>query len=433
MSDYDYADDYYKGEIADDGVEIIDPGAPLFLETLLFCVCSLLALPIFVAIGNRRARLRRARKEWRNRGGDQYNLDTFVSDRSSFDEASADGCCGCNAIEEMLEVGDMGDIGCCIAMCDNQLAVPSVNDTSDNFVQPQHLGNESPRPSTEQYKRKRKSMSDIPYNNAFDESKRTRRHIPDDASFVRLAQQHSFSVGVDDEQHASVPPSDPPDPPSPKVKNNSPKVKKKKKKRLYKRAVKAVTKKQPIRPLSQTPLIPKVTFLDGGFYAPGNLRLHHQVLKSQLDIERRASKKRRKEKKAKSYVPPSIPTTNTAASLNRRVSFDQISVDTSTSSNHDDEEFVYDLDLVFGLQSPYHPNKRKKTWDHVVRIAKFDHESKRIVNLMAPYTSTALICNMFAIIDIAIISSVLGAESLSAFLVVEYFLRMVYKAVKGFT
>ncbi len=31
-------------DYADDDIEIIDPGAPLFLGTLLFCVCSFLAL-----------------------------------------------------------------------------------------------------------------------------------------------------------------------------------------------------------------------------------------------------------------------------------------------------------------------------------------------------------------------------------------------------
>ncbi|KAK1748526.1 hypothetical protein QTG54_000465, partial [Skeletonema marinoi] len=166
--------------------------------------------------------------------------------------------------------------------------------------------------------------------------------------------------------------------------------------------------------------------------------MHHQVLQSQLDRERRAAKKRKKAKKAKakSYVPPSIPTNETGSvDCKRRGSFDEsvLTRTSSCSSNLDDGEVVNDMDLVFGPQSPYHPTKRKDIWDHVVRIAKFDHESKRLVNLMAPYTLTALICNMFAIIDIAIISSVLGAESLSAFLVTGYFLSMVCKAAKGFT
>jgi hypothetical protein len=207
--------------------------------------------------------------------------------------------------------------------------------------------------------------------------------------------------------------------------------KKEKKKRYYKRAVRAITKKQPIRPLSQTQHVPKITFLDGGFYAPGNLRLHHQVLQFQLDRENQAAKKRRKEKKAKSsYVPPSIPTTKTDSCGG----FDHIITHDSTFSKVDDNKSVNGIeDLVFGDQSPYHPNKIKTIWDHVVRIAQFDHESKRLADLMFPYTFTALICNMFAIIGIAIISSVLGAESLSAYLVTGYFLSMVNTAAKGFT
>jgi hypothetical protein len=410
-------------DYADDDIEIIDPGAPLFLGTLLFCVCSFLALPIFVAIGNWRARLRRTRKSWHKRGQgqvDKYNLDTLATScRNSFDEVSDDGCCGCNAIEEMLEDdGGMGDLGCCI-LSDNQLAA-SNNEASDDFIQPQHLGNNC-------HTRKRKSMDDISCSIGLDESKRTRRQFSDDtSSCVSLAEHHSFSVGVDDVQHERV---------SPGVHDSSSLKMKKKKKRHYKRAVKAITKNQPIRPLSQTQHIPKITFLDGGFYAPGNLRLHHRVLQSQLDRENRAAKKRRKEKKAKSYVPPSIPTTMTEGfALDRCVSFDHMSAHKSFYNDVDDKESVNGIeDLVFGDQSPYHPNKMKDIWNHIVRIAKFDHEFKRLLLLMAPYTFTALICNMFAVTEIAIISSVLGAESLSAFLVTGYFLSMVNTAAKGFT
>jgi hypothetical protein len=388
--------------VDDDSVDIIDPGTPLFLGTLLFCVFSLLSLPIFVAIGNWRAGLRRPSKSWHNQGQfDKCNLDTLAVGKSSFDEISDDGCCGCFAFEGMLECERMGD--------NNQLTA-SNNKTSDDFIRT----------------RKRKSTDDIPFTFSvgLDESKRTRRHISDDMSCVSLARQHSFSIGVDDVQHERVTPGIH-DPYSLKMR------KKEKKKRYYKRAVRAITKKQPIRPLSQTQHVPKITFLDGGFYAPGNLRLHHQVLQFQLDRENQAAKKRRKEKKAKSsYVPPSIPTTKTDSCGG----FDHIITHDSTFSKVDDNKSVNGIeDLVFGDQSPYHPNKIKTIWDHVVRIAQFDHESKRLADLMFPYTFTALICNMFAIIGIAIISSVLGAESLSAYLVTGYFLSMVNTAAKGFT
>ena len=273
---------------------------------------------------------------------------------------------------------------------------------------------------------------DVSSGNALDEAKRTRRLLSDDidTSSAGVARQHSFSIGAHKHEDCKVTP----DPPSPQDKA-SPKAKgtRKKKKILFKRAIKAVTKKRLIQPLSQSQHIPKKSFLDGGFYAPGNLRLHHQILQSDLDRERRKEKKRRKRKKKdKSYVPPSVPATEAESSVNMRDnSFDQDSVFTSTSSNFDEE--VNDIDIMFGEQSPYHPKKRKYIWNHFVRMAKFDHESKRLVSLMAPYTLTALICNMFAIVEIALISSVLGAESLSAFLVTGYFLSMVYKAAKGFT
>ena len=225
-------------------------------------------------------------------------------------------------------------------------------------------------------------------------------------------------------------PPRPPDSPSPKFR---------KKKRLsykravnkYKRAVNAVTKKKPIRPLSQDANVPKVTFLDGGFYAPGNVRLHHQILQSQIDREHKLAKRRREEKKAaaKAYIPPTVD-------VHMSVSYDNTddkSVQTNVSSIGDEDVLTNDLDVVWGTNSPYHPSKRKQIWDAIVRIARFDHESKRLVKLMAPYTVTALVCNMFAIIDIAIISAMLGGEILSAYLVTGYFLSMAHQVSKGFT
>ena len=426
------SDDYYNAYV-DDGVtsNSIDPGAPLFLGTLSFCVGSLLVLPIFVAIGNRRARLRRARKEFESGGGRvDNNLNTTLSDDRSFsDQISVDGCHGCNTIEDILEDGGMIGGGCCISMMcdDDQLMADNVNEKSE-----QHVDNNFDNSLTERRNRKSKSVEDFSSGNALDEAKRTRRLLSDDidTSSAGVARQHSFSIGAHKHEDCKVTP----DPPSPQDKA-SPKAKgtRKKKKILFKRAIKAVTKKRLIQPLSQSQHIPKKSFLDGGFYAPGNLRLHHQILQSDLDRERRKEKKRRKRKKKdKSYVPPSVPATEAESSVNMRDnSFDQDSVFTSTSSNFDEE--VNDIDIMFGEQSPYHPKKRKYIWNHFVRMAKFDHESKRLVSLMAPYTLTALICNMFAIVEIALISSVLGAESLSAFLVTGYFLSMVYKAAKGFT
>ncbi len=446
--DYAYADDGDGQVVTDDGVQIVDPGAGLFVGTLLFCVCSLLVLPIFVAIGNRRARLRRARKEWdsgEQATGYNLNLDTTPTrsgnkNQNSYDEISADGCHGCNVVEDVLEKGDVNcgvedilesagmDCGaCCFPTCYDDPLESVIDGNTDNFVQEQDVDNNLPRSPEEQTMRKRKSTEDFTCSNdLLDESKRTRRHISDDTSCARLAEQPSFSIGNGaNDEYCNVTP----DPPS--VRKRQKTKKSPKRKKLYKRAVKAITKKQPIEPLSYSPRIPKKTFLDGGFYVAGNLRLHHQILQSQLDREHRAAKKRKKEKKAKPYIPPSIPITKADDyDFKRMRSFE--SVHTSTS-NIDEEEVVVDIDLVFGQESPYHPSKRKRTWDFVVRIAKFDHESKRLVNLMAPYTLTALACNMFAIIDIALISSVLGAEDLSAFLVTGYFLSMVYKAAKGFT
>ena len=405
------SDDYFDAYV-DDGVtsNSIDPGAPLFLGTLSFCVGSLLVIPIFVAIGNRRARLRRAKKEFESPGGRvDNNLNTTLSDDRNFsDQISVDGYHGCNAIEDILEDGGMVGGGCCISMMcdDDQLMTDNVNEKSE-----QHVDNNFDNSLTERRIRKSKSAEDFSSGNAFDEAKRTRR-----------AHKHEECKVTPD------PPPSPQDKASPEAKGT-----RKKKKILFKRAIKAVTKKRLIQPLSQSQHIPKKSFLDGGFYAPGNLRLHHQILQSDLDRERRKEKKRRKRKKKdKSYVPPSVPTTEAESSVNMRDnSFDQDSVYTSTSSNFDEE--VNDIDIMFGEQSPYHPKKRKYIWNHFVRMAKFDHESKRLVSLMAPYTLTALICNMFAIVEIALISSVLGAESLSAFLVTGYFLSMVYKAAKGFT
>lgn len=445
-------DDYFDvddgdGELTDDGVQIIDPGATLFLGTLLFCVSSLLILPIFVAIGNRRARLRRARKEWDSGEQEDYNLNSdttptsssSIKNQNSFDEISADGCHGCNVVEDILESGDMNcgvedilestgmDCGaCCFPMYYGDPLESIIDEKTDNFVQVQHVGNNLPRSPKEQIMRKRKSTDDITScNDLLDESKRTRRHISDETSCAREAEQPSLSIGngVDDECCNVTP-----DPPLSRKKKMTPKTKRKK---LFKTAVKAVTKKQPIEPLSQSLHIPKKSFLDGGFYAPGNLRLHHQILQSQLDREHRAAKKRRKEKKARPYIPPNIPITKTDDyDFKRMRSFESVH---RSTSNVDEEEGVVDIDLVFGQQSPYHPSKRKDTWDFFVRIAKFDHESKRLVSLMAPYTFAAFACNMFAIIDIALISSLLGAEELSAFLVTGYLLSMVYKAAKGFT
>lgn len=448
------AEDYVSvddgdGQITDDGVQIIDPGTGLFVGTLLFCVSSLLVLPIFVAIGNRRARLRRARKEWDS--GEQavsdykLNLETTPTrsgnkNQNSFDEISADGCHGCNVVEGILESGDMNsgvedilesagmDCGaCCFPMCYDDPLESVIDGETDNFVQEQRVDNNVPRSPEEQMMRKRKSTDDFTVSNdLLDESKRTRRHMSDDTSCARGAEQPSFSVGNSvDDKYCNVTP----DPAS--VRKRQKTKKSPKMKKLFKRAVKVVTKKQPTEPLSQLPHIPKKTFLDGGFYAPGNLRLHHQILQSQLDREHSAAKKRKKEKKAKHYIPPSIPITKADDYDFKRMRSFQ-SVHTSTS-NIDEEEVVIDMDLVFGQESPYHPSKRKRTRDFVVRIAKFDYESKRLVNLMAPYTLTALACNIFAIIEIALISSVLGAEDLSAFLVTGYFLSMVYKAAKGFT
>ena len=434
--DYVYADDGDgDGGMTDDAVQTINPGpdAPLFLGTLLFCVSSLLVLPIFVAIGNRRARLRRARKEWDSgeQAGYNLNLDTTPTssgnkNQNSFDEISADGCHGCNVVEDILESGGMDCGACCISMYYDDHLASAIDEQSDNFLQQQQVGNTMTRSPEEQIMRKRKSTDDFTCSIDLDESKRTRRYILDDTdtgtSCAREAEQPSFSIstGVDDECCNETP-----DLPSAR-KRKTPR-----KKKLFKRAVKAVMKKQPIEPLSHSLHIPRKSFLDGGFYAPGNLRLHHQILQSQLDREHRLAKKRKKEKKAKPYIPPSIPTSKTDDyEFNRVRSFD--SVHTSTS-NIDEEEVVADMDFVFGQQSPYHPNKWKDTWEFLVRIAKFDHESKRLVNLMAPYTFTALACNMFIVIDIALISSVLGAEDLSAFLVTGYFLSMIYKAAKGFT
>ena len=427
------SDDYYDAYYVDDGVtsNSIDPGAPLFLGTLSFCVGSLLVLPIFVEIGNRRARLRRAKKEFESGGGGRVdnNLNTTLSDdRSSSEQISVDGCHGCNTIEDVLEDGGIVGGGCCISMmCDDDQLADNVNEKLE-----QHVDNNFDNSLTERRIRKSKSAEDFSSGIALDEAKRTRRLLSDDidTSTAGIARQHSLISVAHKQEECKVTP----DPPSPQD-EASPEAKgtRKKKKILFKRAIKAVTKKRLIQPLSQSQHIPKKSFLDGGFYAPGNLRLHHQILQSDLDRERRKEKKRRKRKKKdKSYVPPSVPTTEAESSVNRRDnSFDQDSVYTSTSSNFDEE--VNDIDVMFGEQSPYHPKKRKYIWNPFVRMAKFDHESKRLVSLMAPYTLTALICNMFAIVEIALISSALGAESLSAFLVTGYFLSMVYKAAKGFT
>ena len=451
----------YTNTTDDDGA-IIDPGAPLFLGTLSFCVFSLLLLPIFIAIGNRRARLRRAQKLWSNQGqgsAANNNLDTLIAEKTSFDQYPSDGLCGCtDAVEDFLDK-DVADIAVCnnncFSMCNdkskesywtNNEIISSDNDevgcnncfsmcydppensqeiSAIRVHQPLHMNFQPPCTNTcTSPSRKRKSMDD----EGLEESKRTKRNsIHDSPCSIRLVKQPSFCVGTDE---GSMTPPRPPDSPSPNFK---------KKKRLsykravnkYKRAVNAVTKKKPIRPLSQDANVPKVTFLDGGFYAPGNVRLHHQILQSQIDREHKLAKRRREEKKAaaKAYIPPTVD-------VHMSVSYDNTddkSVQTNVSSIGDEDVLTNDLDVVWGTNSPYHPSKRKQIWDAIVRIARFDHESKRLVKLMAPYTVTALVCNMFAIIDIAIISAMLGGEILSAYLVTGYFLSMAHQVSKGFT
>jgi hypothetical protein len=395
----------YETNVGDE----VTTDASLFLGTLLFCVCCLLSLPIFIAIGDRRSRLRKAQ-------ADAFNLDTLVSFPSTCsDETSVDfsGCCGCNQIEEMLEgSNDTEDY----EGGNNHILIIS------NEREPQHLDLQD---SANSGSRKRKSNEEISVCVVLDESKRRKKKPIHDAIF-RLAEQPSFSIGLEVPQT----PGGYPEPPS---------LKAKKTKRLFKRAVKAITKKQPIRPLSQNPSsIPKTTFLDGGFYAQGNLRLHHQILQSQIDRENRSAKKRRKERETQSYVPPSDPsasvtTTAEDVGFNISVTFDNKRVPTMTPPNLHDEKLSSDLDFVWGRQSPYRSSKRKEIWEAVVRIAKCDHESSRLVTLMTPYLLTAFICNAFAIIDIAIISAVLGVEPVSAYLVTLGFLSMVCQASRGFT
>lgn len=467
MSDDDgwiYGDGYTNNTDADDDGAIIDPDAPLFLGTLSFCVCSLLLLPIFIAIGNRRARLRRAQKFWRNQGQNSAannNLDTLIAERTSFDQYPSDGLCGCtDAVEDFLDK-DVADIAVCnnncFSMCNdkskesyvtNNEIISSDNDEvgcnncfsmcydppensqeiSDIRVhQPLHMNFQPPCTNTcTSPSRKRKSMDD----EGLEESKRTKRNsIHDSPCSIRLVKQPSFCVGTDQPDERSMTPPRPPDSPSPKFKKKN-RLSYKRAVNKYKRAVNAVTKKKPIRPLSQDANVPKVTFLDGGFYTPGNVRLHHQILQSQIDREHMLAKRRREEKKAaaNAYIPPTVD-------VHLSVSFDNTddkSVHTNVSSIGD-EDVTNDLDVVWGTNSPYHPSKRKQIWDAIVRIARFDHESKRLVKLMAPFTVTALVCNMFAIIDIAIISAMLGGEILSAYLVTGYFLSMAHQVSTGFT
>lgn len=444
-------------DTTDDDGAIIDPGTPLFLGTLSFCVFSLLLLPIFIAIGNRRARLRRAQKLWSNNN----NLDTLIAEATTYDQYPADGLCGCtDAVEDFLDK-DVADIAVCnnncFSVCNDKSKESYVTNneiSSDNdevgcnncfsmcydppensqdisairVHQPLHMNFQPPCSNTcTSPSRKRKSMNDddIPYNMGLEESKRTKRNsIHDSPCSIILVEQPSFCVGTDE---GSITPPRPPDSPSAKFKKKK-RLSYKRAVKKYKRAVDTVTKKKPIRPLSQEN-VPEVTFLDGGFYAPGNVRLHHQILQSQIDREHKLAKRRREEKKAaaKAYIPPTVD-------VHMSVSYDNMddkSIHTNVSSIGDED--VNDLDVVWGTNSPYHPSKRKQIWDTIVRIARFDHESKRLVKLMAPYTVTALVCNMFAIIDIAIISAMLGGEILSAYLVTGYFLSMAHQVSKGFT
>lgn len=72
MDDYiEFNDDIAKYE-QDDGFEnyiqtTIDPGDTLFIFTLVFCLLSMIALPILVGLGNKRAARRKARREERER------------------------------------------------------------------------------------------------------------------------------------------------------------------------------------------------------------------------------------------------------------------------------------------------------------------------------------------------------------------------------
>ena len=67
------------------------PGASLFICTVAFCVASLLSLPIFVAIGNRRSQLRKARKERRANAKDEED----VEEKAAVNTWGCGDCHGC--------------------------------------------------------------------------------------------------------------------------------------------------------------------------------------------------------------------------------------------------------------------------------------------------------------------------------------------------
>jgi len=499
------------GGVFEDYVETTEhPGTLLFIGVLFFVLASQALVPLFVAIGDERARLRKLkklRKEQESHAG-QSN-DSKTPPRPSNGEANEDvaspylahwGDCmemgfreGENAFEENDDLSFFERVE--KEICDREASLDCIT-CNDLPTSERSWSDVGLRPISTQFccagpeLQNNASVMEVispsgganPRIDTTDEGDSKKRKTPGNLADVK---RQSSIISCDSEMSNT-----------PSTKRGREKMRAARKK--MKRTIKSITQATP-RAISKNvnhngdlQKMPKTNFLDGGFFGPRKYQNHLYFLESQMmneeakDLKRETKKQRRIIKKSRSinrhqtdvemrqYHPPSLNDTASSdlkknTETNSRTNpggsnypmqndvhlrFDDISIgDLSIAeyslgemrhySTPDDEQMFAEQTASRGklelseyhsnLLAVYHPSRIKEALVAVFGIVKFDHESCRILSLMAPFTITAMVGKIFDGVDMVIISSFLGTDALAAYSVTGYFVGLTYEILKGFT
>jgi len=84
----------------------------------------------------------------------------------------------------------------------------------------------------------------------------------------------------------------------------------------------------------------------------------------------------------------------------------------------------YDIQICCGKNAVWRKHVLSKLWNDVKEIAQYDRETKQIIKLALPYTTTALIDSALGGVTYILIGNYIGVRALSAYAVVELMLDL---------
>jgi hypothetical protein len=90
-----------------------------------------------------------------------------------------------------------------------------------------------------------------------------------------------------------------------------------------------------------------------------------------------------------------------------------------------------EIDLCCGKRAWYKPSVWGGAFDHIVRLAEWDHEMKRIAKLCVPYSITALLEGIVDTITVALVAQYIGTEAVAAYTIVSLILGLTSEFLGG--